>query len=557
MRDKMLVNLFCPVEMIDYKLYESKTNGQIYCELAFNNLSHKVVKGLKLMIYSYDQFGDLISEEKNGFVCKIEFKDGLKFLEKQTTDKKISLTNLSNTRKIEVDILKILYEDNSLWSKGTSESERVELSQIKNKQLLEFIQTRDGKEARNLSREIDDKWVCVCGRLNLLNHFECKRCGRFQDYVLTEYSNEDTIIHNFNKFLEQKAEEKKQIQEGLRLQQDIEKQKNKKRYKIVFYITFLLLVTGCSLWALADRFKFSTVDNQRPIEINENSVALESVKDGVIDTSFEIYEGNNKDGDFTIRYYSNGALKEKVIRDISRPRLIDIDNDGTEEILVSKEIITSKLDNAQIVIWDDIYEFDIETEDLVFVSSKYPEYYEKYYIPSIKGLSNLSNDYDEKQAFSVVIQAASDLINGKFIPDKDQKEIQKKFETLEVDNPLQITKQGDTYYIHGITYGMKINEAIEKLGEPDESFEVNSKVVKWYLDKNLVLSAEYYTDTISYMDLGEFSQEILEQSMILLGNPSKKNKSQFYYFTSSQLLKLHVMKPGKYRVQLMDSEIPD
>lgn len=59
----MLVNIDCPVELLDYKLYRSKSSGKIYCSFNFNNLSEKVVKGLKVSIYCYDQFGEDLHNE--------------------------------------------------------------------------------------------------------------------------------------------------------------------------------------------------------------------------------------------------------------------------------------------------------------------------------------------------------------------------------------------------------------------------------------------------------------------------------------------------------------
>lgn len=73
----MLVNLDCPVELIDYKLFESKANSQIYCSMTFYNLSPKTVKGLKVIIHCYDQFGDPVGGETNKFECKVEYKEGL------------------------------------------------------------------------------------------------------------------------------------------------------------------------------------------------------------------------------------------------------------------------------------------------------------------------------------------------------------------------------------------------------------------------------------------------------------------------------------------------
>ncbi|MUG43452.1 hypothetical protein [Paenibacillus woosongensis] len=102
---------------------------------------------------------------------------------------------------------------------------------------------------------------------------------------------------------------------------------------------------------------------------------------------------------------------------------------------------------------------------------------------------------------------------------------------------------------------MNISEAISVLGEPDESFEVNSKVCIWYLDNNLELVAEYAIDTIHYIALGEFKKDVLEQSMVVLGDPAEAGSNEYHYISGDQRLKFHVMPgSGDFRVQLLDSE---
>ncbi|MFF2909749.1 hypothetical protein [Paenibacillus sp. NPDC057934] len=92
---------------------------------------------------------------------------------------------------------------------------------------------------------------------------------------------------------------------------------------------------------------------------------------------------------------------------------------------------------------------------------------------------------------------------------------------------------------------------------PDDSFEVNSKVDIWNLKHNLKLTVEYVIDTIDYLDLGEFDQWTQNQSMSALGKPAEVEKEEYSYLTSTQRLRFHTMvKSGEFRVQLMDSEIP-
>ncbi|MFE0557011.1 hypothetical protein ACFW1P_13920, partial [Paenibacillus sp. NPDC058910] len=157
----------------------------------------------------------------------------------------------------------------------------------------------------------------------------------------------------------------------------------------------------------------------------------------------------------------------------------------------------------------------------------------------------------------VLIQAATDLIDGNFIPDVNQEKITKLLENNASTDKLNIIGEDDIFYIHGITLGMNINQAIKILGKPDESFEVNSKVAVWYFENNLELVAEYWNDTIHYIDLGEFDQLAMEHKMNTLGEPTRQYQDEYEYITPGQTLRFHSMSsPGSFRVQLMDPESP-
>ncbi|MFE4711223.1 hypothetical protein ACFRAM_10145 [Paenibacillus sp. NPDC056722] len=576
----MLVNIECPVECLDYDLYESRSTGKIYCSLMFNNLSSRTVKGLKIIIYCYDQFGDPVEDERNTFECKIEFKDGLPPSFRQFTDKKLELAVDQNTRKIEVDIVKILFDDNSMWNNDTSSSEKIELVKVGDPKLLAFVQARAGDDAKYLANEFDERWICICGRLNVGDHLTCKRCRRNKENVLTDYKEEETIIRNLRVFEEEKA--KKQMEEREKNEQQLKrnKEKQKRIIKNSSYIAAILLVTAVISFGFLTKFTFSIKNHQASTDENNNKVTFETIPvveaekepepekqlvedslkadlvEEVIHTSFVSNGGNNGRGEFEVEYRKEGVVKTKLISDIFEPKSVDIDHDGVNEFVISYRIDVDNLSNAQMPYWDDVYEFDVNKEDLVLVSNKYSEYYKNNYIPSLKKKVTESSDLGEKQALFVLIQAANDLFEGNFIPDVNQEKIDSLVQDHQIVSPLKIVKQGNKFYIHGITLGMNIKEAIKLLGNPDDSFEVDSKVAIWNLKDNLKLTVEYVIDTIDYLDLGEFDQWTQDQSMSALGNPAEVGEEEYSYLTSTQRLRFHTMvKSGEFRVQLMDPEI--
>ncbi|MGO4789540.1 hypothetical protein AB4124_19230 [Paenibacillus sp. 2KB_20] len=578
----MLVNLECPVELLEYELYESKSNGRIYCSLTFNNVSDKIVKGLKATLYCYDQFGDSVGEGNNSLECKIEFNEDLIQNRKRKTDNKISLSDFQNVRKIEIDVIKVLFDDKTIWNKGSSELEKVELTKIENKMLLEFVKGRAGSDAKYFAKKYDDKWVCVCGRLNYDDLSTCKRCKRGRDDVLTEYSDEEKIRNDVKAYEVKKAERQRMVEEERERQLENNKLKAKKVTKYSSIVAAIILIVGVTVFGFKTNFTFS-MDQQllKDKELGETIKDKGLVKDdfllengagknlqnsseekslemnGIIDTSFVWGGGSNGRGDFTIKYRKDGSVKSKQIDDIVEPLSIDIDNNGVKEIVISHRVYLPEFSNAQMPFWDDVYDFDIAKEELVLASRQYPEYYRSYYIPSIKKREAESTDAVEKHTQAVLIRAATDLIDGKFIPDVNQEKITKLLENNASTDKLNIIREDDIFYIHGITLGMNINQAIKILGKPDESFEVDSKVAVWYFENNLELVAEYWNDTILYIDLGEFDQLAMEQRMNSLGEPTRKYKDEYEYITPSQKLRFHTMLSAEsFRVQLIDPESP-
>jgi len=287
----MMVNMECPVELIEYKLYESTSTGKVYCSLTFNNVSFNKVKGLKAMIYGYDQFGDSIGDGNNSLECKIEFKEGLACNRQRKTDNKILLSGFQNIRKIEIDVIKVLFDDRSIWNKDTSESERFELTKIENTRLLEYVKSRAGSDANYFAEQYNDKWTCVCGRLNLDDQSTCTRCRRGRDDVLTKYSDE-AKINNELKAIEAKQAERQRKEEKEREQQlVIAKQKSKKVTTYISVGIAIMLIVGVSVFGYMTKFTFSIADPQL---LNEkDTTVVEAVKD---DSFYEVNKSRKFNG---------------------------------------------------------------------------------------------------------------------------------------------------------------------------------------------------------------------------------------------------------------------
>ncbi|QDQ03273.1 hypothetical protein FOH38_24155 [Lysinibacillus fusiformis] len=272
----MLVNLDCPVELLDYQLYQSKSTGKVYCSLKFNNISEKRIKGIKASIYCFDQFGDPVDSQLNSFEYKLQLKESVNSMRFFSTTEKILLDKFPNTRQIDIVINKVLFDDQTMWTKNETELENIELEEIKNPKQLSFVKAEAGNDAKYFSQKIADKWICVCGRLNLDTMAACKRCKKEREEVLAKYSDEETVNQNIKLFEKEKETlRKKGLAEQERLQ-ELFKQKVKKISKYTFMLGTLLLFIGFIVYGFMTKFTFSW-ENYLLLKDKDNAL-IEAVK---------------------------------------------------------------------------------------------------------------------------------------------------------------------------------------------------------------------------------------------------------------------------------------
>lgn len=522
----MRINLECPVELLDYQLYKSKSSGKIYCSLTFNNVADKIVKGLKTTIYCFDQFGEPVNGKENHFECKVEFKEGLNRNQRLEADEKVSLLDFKDTRKIEVDITKVLFADQTIWEKGTSQLEKVELKEIEDLKLLGFVKSRAGKEAKYYATKYDERWSCVCGRLNYDYQPTCKRCGRGRDDVLTEFSDEEKLRRDLLAYEEEKAEKQRIAEEERKQQLEINKQKARKLVKYVSIIAASILIIIVTTFGFITKFTFS-LENYRLLKDKDNALIQAVKDDDVGSVKFLVNNGANvnfvnKEGEMPLtESIKHGHLE---IADILIEYGTETENIGNEketilhlavrydQLELLKHFINSGFDTELTNGQDlNVFEFSLlngkmavvdyfateEVFDLHSVDSlgrnaihllakvkKDPELLFDYFIKH-----EISAEAFDKEGYSPLYFAIKEN-NKKLIDlllqygvdtEKVTKDGQSAFdvatllqaELIDMFNPLllevKIDKQAKNINIGGVTLGTKKQEVIDLWGEPNES----------------------------------------------------------------------------------------
>ncbi|MFJ7917253.1 MULTISPECIES: ankyrin repeat domain-containing protein [unclassified Lysinibacillus] len=356
----MLVDINCPIEVLKYQLYRSKETGKVYCSFRFNNISENRIKGFNATIYCFDQFGEPVGWESNSFKYKLQLPESISPNRAFGDNEKISLENFPHARNIDIVIEKVLFSDGTTWTQTESELEKVELKEINNPRLLTFVKTHEGNDAQYYSQILNDKWTCVCGRLNVENMNTCKRCKREKDHVLSIYNNEEAIndqIKLYEKQLEEKK--KKELLEKER-QQEIFKKKVKQMIKYSSVLISLLLLIGIATYGFITKFTFSW---ENYLLLKDKDVSLiEAVKSqNMNDINFLIENGANanfvnKDGENSI---------SEAIKLPNKKLAISLMNKGMGSIRVGKDKDTLAhvaINNEQYEILKDFHKYGIDMD---------------------------------------------------------------------------------------------------------------------------------------------------------------------------------------------------
>jgi len=88
---------------------------KVFIKPTFFNVSNKTIKGIKAMFICYDSFGSPVKEPPLNSIEKV-FQDlSLSGKAGYSPDKEINLPELPNTRKVDIVITSVLFEDETVW----------------------------------------------------------------------------------------------------------------------------------------------------------------------------------------------------------------------------------------------------------------------------------------------------------------------------------------------------------------------------------------------------------------------------------------------------------
>lgn len=220
--DSFVLN--APVEIEKGALLLDSQSKAVLLQLKLNILveDKSKISSVKLKIFGFDDAGIPIE----GFSpYSFTYRDIYLNPNKSFGEKTPIILNPA-IRKVKVEIENVVYRNGDIWKNSEEEIKLPSLKTIDqldselNEQLSREITnfTPDQKKrVIYLPQQLDNYWICMCGRPNSNHDTYCRRCGMNKDFVFSKLS-EDKLRYNLNiynndiiKFEIKKSKNKKKV----------------------------------------------------------------------------------------------------------------------------------------------------------------------------------------------------------------------------------------------------------------------------------------------------------------------------------------------------------
>lgn len=214
----------CPVFITGGNLLKDTQAGKIFIQLRFKNNSAKEIAAVIISVKCMDIEG----EELEG-IGKFRYLDlnaacGSTFGDQQT----VSCPD-SDTRKCIIDIVKVIFTDETQW-KCPENSEKIvfglqeRLTEWKNSRYIPYLRTEMAQNGHNVPNTVyvpkifGDHWICTCGAVNRSEE-KCACCGSTAEDLMP-YFEEENIEVLKEKIREEQLRRKMEAEENERRAQE-------------------------------------------------------------------------------------------------------------------------------------------------------------------------------------------------------------------------------------------------------------------------------------------------------------------------------------------------
>ena len=174
----------------DLKCEISTDNGSVLAKISFTNLGYGDITAIKFNACGYNSFGDVVPVNgKDKFFLIIQ--DVVIAMNETATELKARLPNI-DMKKLDLEECQICYSDGSIVSYDGNNSLSFELEEIDDKDQLSALHKLFSKNARFKPKDLEQGWVCSCGRFNRHEKSVCSLCCKNKSEIIKACS-EDSL----------------------------------------------------------------------------------------------------------------------------------------------------------------------------------------------------------------------------------------------------------------------------------------------------------------------------------------------------------------------------
>lgn len=255
----------------------------------FMNVSNRKITSINFDVECLNSFNKPAGDDKK-YQIENTVQD-LNLSPKQTLNEGLSI-NLSHnltTRKVNIIIKDVLFEDGEVWSYNQSDLKQTEIQAIEDFEQLNIVRQFNGNDVISYFTLNKDNWICICGRNNEVTSDKCTRCERDKQEMQLEFSIEkiNETVNNYKNEIKRKQQIKKErlVEE----QKALRKKKNKRNrlLLIIFTVSIVILLTYyiSQVFLPEQRLvKMKELESKRMAKISE------LISEGKHSESLEIYE---------------------------------------------------------------------------------------------------------------------------------------------------------------------------------------------------------------------------------------------------------------------------
>jgi len=208
----------CPVEIEKGSLFlDTQTKAvSLQLKLTVQGNNYKEISSVTLKIFGFDDAGD----EVQGINPIIYTYMDVFLLGEKSFGENTSIIVDPRIRRIKVDLARVVMLNGNIWKFGGSEitpPEQKPISTLRNDLLEQLkrdtghLQSKEFERVEFFPKQLDEYWLCTCGRPNNNTADKCTRCNLSKEWTF-KFVNEMSIQTRLNSYLEKVQLEQERVQ---------------------------------------------------------------------------------------------------------------------------------------------------------------------------------------------------------------------------------------------------------------------------------------------------------------------------------------------------------